>query len=138
MRRSAVAFGLWALFGIFVAPAAAMADLPGPRDECEVPETGCEQCWQHYGNGESEQAAYSQCASAAAAKGLKEACRHRQGAGDAVFFCPEGASVPKVTKDVGGGGCAGCSVGSAGGWGGVAALGAAVGLAAWRRRRARK
>jgi MYXO-CTERM domain-containing protein len=112
----------------------ALADIPGPRDECEVEGSGCEMCWEHYGSGESDANAFKECADAKKAKGFSEACRHRQGAGDAVFFCPEGKSVEKVTR---GGGCAGCSVGEGGVTGALAALGIGAALAAVRRRKTR-
>lgn len=135
MRLSRAALGLASLLGVSMISGVALADIPGPRDECEVEGLGCETCWEHYGSSPGDAAAFKECSEAKKGKGLREACRHRQGAGDSVFFCPEGKSPEKVTK---GGGCAGCSVGEGGLSGALAALGLGVGLAALRRRKPAK
>ena len=135
MSFSHVSLGvsLSVFLAVSMSAGAALADVPGPRDECDVEGLGCESCWESYGKGEEDVKAFSECADPKKAKGLVEACRHRQGAGDSVFFCPEGKNVQKVTV---GGGCAGCTVGGEGLSGALAALGIGVGLAAMRRRKA--
>lgn len=95
------------LFGA-ASPKVAYADIPGPRPECATEGLGCEKCWQHYGEGEDEKAAFEACAAPLREKGFQEGCRHRQGAGDAVFFCPKG--VRPETIITGGGGCASCTL----------------------------
>lgn len=74
---------------------------------CEAEGLNCETCWQHYGASPDDQAAFEACAAPLRAKGYEEGCRHRQGAGDAVFFCPKGVRPETV---VSGGGCASCTV----------------------------
>lgn len=113
---------------------AAFADAPGPRTVCDVEGLSCESCWQHYGDDPADVEAFKKCSEPLAAKGLTEACRHRQGAGDAVFFCPAGT---KVGTTVRGGGCGACSVGS-GEMSAVLAVGAlGAALLGLRRRKAR-
>ncbi len=135
MRLSRAALGLSFLLGVSMISGAALADVPGPRSECDAEGLGCETCWEHYGSSSADAAAFKECSEAKKAKGLTEACRHRQGAGDSVFFCPEGKTVKTVTR---GGGCAGCSVGEGGLSGALAALGIGIGLAVFRRRRPRR
>jgi hypothetical protein len=112
----------------------ARADVPGaPR--CDAEGKGCEACWREYQEKDSEQ--FVACRDAALQRGLKEACRHRQGAGDSVYYCPAGTEVKRTSS---GGGCAGCATHAPSGdeplaWLGVA--GALAGLVA-RGRRARR
>nr|WP_240807087.1 MYXO-CTERM sorting domain-containing protein [Polyangium spumosum] len=109
----------------------AAADVPGPRNECDVEGLGCQSCWGHYGDSPSDKEQFELCAAPLREKGLVEACRHRQGAGDSVFFCPAGV---KPETRVVGGGCGACaSAGAAGGAGMVVFL-AGMGIA-WARRR---
>jgi MYXO-CTERM domain-containing protein len=134
--RPVIALSLLLGLGLSLCSRAALADLPGPRDVCDVEGRGCESCWESYRRDDAaEQEAFKKCAEALRAKGLVEACRDRQGAGDAVYFCPAGA---KIGTKVVGGGCGACSVGS-GEISAVLAAGAlGVGLLAMRRRRARR
>ncbi len=116
----------------------ARADLPGPRPTCETEGLTCETCWEHYGADEQEKAAFESCAAPLREKGLTEGCRHRQGAGDQVFFCANGAKPPIVTRGPGGGGCGGCAVGADGDGPTLAMVLAGLAVAgAARRRRAR-
>ena len=133
LSRATLGLSLSVFLAVSLSSGAAAADVPGPRDECDVEGLGCESCWQHYGSGEADEKAFTECADAKKAKGLVEACRHRAGAGDSVFFCPEGKGVEKVTK---GGGCAGCAVGEGGLSGALAAVGIGLAVAAMRRRKA--
>lgn len=123
------------LLGVTFSSRAALADVPGPRSECDVEGQGCESCWQHYGESQEDAEAFKKCSEPLVAKGLVEACRHRQGAGDAVYFCPAGT---KVGKTVRGGGCGACAMdpGEASTALGAGALG--LGLLAMLRRRSRR
>ncbi|MBK8253763.1 MAG: hypothetical protein IPK82_13985 [Polyangiaceae bacterium] len=130
----------WMVVGAFLTVVGsfgtARADVPGPREECEVDGLGCEACWQSYGSGEDDQKAFNECAEKLKAKGLSEACRHRQGAGDSVFFCPAGVNAGKTVK---GGGCGACSVGSEGDLPLSLSLGALLAVSlVYARRRLRK
>lgn len=120
LSRATLGLSLSVFLAGLLSSGAALADVPGPRDECEVEGLGCELCWEHYSANEEDSKAFNECAEPKKAKGLVEACRHRSGAGDSVFFCPQGKSVEKVTR---GGGCAGCTVGEGGLSGALAALG---------------
>jgi len=135
--------GIWATLGVFTVAAAlavavtvavpplALADLPGPRQECEAEGMGCETCWQHYGQSPEGAEAFAKCRDPLIARGLVEACRNRQGAGDAVFYCKPGVKVETETR---GGGCAGCTVGAGEASGAVLALALGIGMLAMRRR----
>lgn len=112
---------------------AASADVPGPKPRCDAEGRGCTECWRHYGSSPDDEKAFAECRDAAKAKGLHEACSHRQGAGDAVFFCPEGV---KVETKIVGGGCAGCTIEGAAAPGAMALVAAGLGVLALRRRRA--
>lgn len=109
---------------------AARADVPGPKPVCDASvATECKVCWQHYGGGDNS--AFDQCAAPLRDKGFVEACRNRQGAGDNVWFCPQGT---KMETKVTGGGCAGCAVSDEGAGGLLALTAAACAVAALRRR----
>ncbi|MBI4954010.1 MAG: hypothetical protein HY908_18450 [Myxococcales bacterium] len=124
--------------GLLASSTRALADVPGPRARCEVEGLGCELCWRPYGGGAEAEAAFGKCRDTQGEKGLVEACSHRQGAGDNVYFCPAGTKPELAVR----GGCAGCEVGA--GARGPSALGLGLGLAlalglgAWWRRRARR
>lgn len=115
---------------------AALADVPGPREVCDVDEKqGCETCWQHYGSDPVAEEAFKKCAEPLLAKGFSEACRHRQGAGDEVYYCPAGTEVGKTVR---GGGCGACAVGAGEAPVGLGAGLLGIALLAVRRRRARR
>jgi hypothetical protein len=126
--RSASALVFLALL---FAAAAARADEPGPRSVCDVTDQRCTPCWEHYGKSAEEAAQFEACAAPLRAKGLVEACRSRQGAGDKVWFCPEGVRVETRVK----GGCGGCALGGEVHAAAIAAIAAACAIAALRRRR---
>jgi MYXO-CTERM domain-containing protein len=133
MTPSRLLIALSLLVGLSLSSRTALADLPGPRDVCDVEGHGCESCWESYRrDDQAEQEAFKKCTEPLLAKGLVEACRDRQGAGDSVYFCPAGA---KIGTKVVGGGCGACSVGS-GEISAVLAAGAlGVALLAMRRRK---
>jgi MYXO-CTERM domain-containing protein len=128
---------LAALLVLLAQSSVASADVAGPRELCDVEGLPCESCWQHYGSNPADEAAFTACREALAAKGLFESCRHRQGAGDTIYFCPPGMSAEKTTRYVGGGGCAGCATSNDAPGAALAALAVGLGIAAVRRRRAR-
>lgn len=136
--RALLAFSL--ALGASLLARTALADVPGPREECDADEkAGCEVCWQHYGGAEGEEDPFKKCSDPLVAKGFHEACRHRQGAGDSVYFCPAGVEVHKTIR---GGGCGACAAGAtespaplAAGAAGIGLLG--VALLGRRRRRSR-
>src|ERR1700727_1750607 len=76
-----------ALLALSLVPRAALAHVPGPRAECDADGHGCAECWKHYGTEADE--TFTACEAAAKAKGLVEACRQRQGAGGAIFYCAQ-------------------------------------------------
>lgn len=119
------------LVALLVASRAASADVPGPKPHCDAEGHGCAECWRPYAAHPDSQKAFDACQDAAKAKGLVEACGHRQGAGDAVFFCPQGVAVK--TKIVGG--CAGCALDASAAPDGLGAMAVGLGVLALRRRR---
>jgi hypothetical protein len=119
------------LFSLLFAAAVARADEPGPRPVCDVKDQRCTPCWEHYAKDAEEAARFDACAAPLRTKGLVEACRSRQGAGDKVWFCPEGVKVETKIQ----GGCAGCALGGEAHAAAIAALAAACAIAALRRRR---
>jgi hypothetical protein len=129
--RALLPLALGALLGI---SSAAQADVPGPKPRCDAEGRGCTECWRPYASNPESQKAFKACRDAAKQKGLGDACHHRQGAGDAVFFCPEGV---KVETKIVGGGCAGCAIDAAASPGALAAIAAGFVALALRRRRAR-
>jgi MYXO-CTERM domain-containing protein len=120
------------LAALLTTTSTALADVPGPKPRCDAEGRGCTECWQHYGSSPESEKTFAECRDAATAKGLVEACRHGQGAGDAVFFCPKGV---KVETKIVGGGCAGCAVGAGASPGALAVIAAGLGALALRRRR---
>lgn len=109
--------------------APARADMPGaPR--CDAEGKGCESCWREYSQKESEQ--FVACRDAALQRGLQEACQHRQGAGDAVYYCPSGTVVKRKAS---GGGCAGCATSTPSEGDPLALLGVAAAVAGLARAR---
>jgi MYXO-CTERM domain-containing protein len=126
---------LAAFTALFIFGTTAAADVPGPKPRCDAEGRGCTECWRPYGTNPDNQRAFETCRDAAKSKGLVEACHHRQGSGDAVFFCPAGVTVE--TKIVGGG-CAGCTIDAAATPGTFAALAASLAAIALLRRRARR
>jgi MYXO-CTERM domain-containing protein len=126
-----------AIFGLALTHEA-RADVPGPREVCEAEGLTCETCWERYGSDAKEKETYEACAAPLREKGYTEGCRDRQGAGDQVFFCANGAKPKRVTRDFGGGGCAGCVVaGNEGGWPALTISALALAGALYRRRRQR-
>lgn len=114
------------------AAGAARADVPGPKPVCDASASpACQVCWQSYGGG-GDNPAFDQCAAPLRDKGFVEACRNRQGAGDNVWFCPQGI---KMETKVTGGGCAGCAVSDEGAGGLLALMASMCAIAALRRRR---
>ena len=81
----------------------ARADVPGPKETCDVEGRGCTSCWKPYGASPDggDPSAFSTCSADAEAKGLVDACQDNSGAGDNHYFCPKGVSVEKKTA----GGC---------------------------------
>ncbi|MFO0550623.1 MAG: hypothetical protein U0271_19675 [Polyangiaceae bacterium] len=107
----------------------ARADAPG-KPRCDAEGKDCESCWEHYG---SDHAEFDACAKPLLEKGLVEACRHNQGAGDQVYFCKEGTKVPLRR------GCGACALDADDGLGIAHGLfGAALAAAAIIRIRARR
>jgi MYXO-CTERM domain-containing protein len=131
MKRVFVA----AIFGLALSREA-RADVPGPRDECETAGLTCEACWESYSSQAEDKSRFEACAAPLREKGLAEGCRHRQGAGDQVYFCANGAKPKLVTRDFGGGGgCAGCAVAeNHGGWAALTFAALALAGAIHRRR----
>lgn len=121
------------ILGSTLTSSVVLADVPGPKPQCDVEGLGCEVCWEHYGASEEDKATFESCAKPLRDKGFEEGCRHRQGAGDSVYFCPKGVK-PEIQTV--GGGCSGCQAAPAGGaFGAIASL--ALALGALRRRRSR-
>jgi MYXO-CTERM domain-containing protein len=134
MASKRVALGFAVVLGLLSAGSPARADLPGPREVCETDGLACETCWQHYGASPENDETFNKCKEPLLAKGYKETCRNRQGAGDNVVFCAPGVTAPKVTK---GGGCGGCAIGAGDLSNAALAALAGLGALALRRRKAR-
>lgn len=132
MTRTSLFVGLFCAMGLFSAARVARADLPGPRDTCEFDAEKCAACWEPYGKPPEGDPEFKTCSDAATAKGYKESCRARQGAGDKVVFCAEADAAQKVTK---GGGCGGCSLGEGSAANALFGVAAAAALLASRRRK---
>lgn len=132
MVKASVLVALLGCLGLFMTAGAARADVAGPRDVCEFDEKTCTTCWEPYGKPPEGDAAFKTCQEGAVAKGYKESCRNRQGAGDNVVFCAEPTSAQKVTK---GGGCGGCSLGEGAATNALLGASAVALLFAARRRR---
>ncbi|MFO0587165.1 MAG: hypothetical protein U0441_06495 [Polyangiaceae bacterium] len=132
MVRTSLVVALLGALGLFAAARGARADVAGPRDVCEFDEKTCASCWEPYGKPPEGDPAFKTCQESATAKGYKESCRNRQGAGDNVVFCAEGASAQKVTK---GGGCGGCSLGEGAAENALLGAGAVAAMLAARRRK---
>lgn len=132
LLRSAFAFAVVAL--ALSTSAAASADVPGPRPVCDAEGLACETCWQSYSDTADDKTRFDECAAPLKAKGYSEGCRHRQGAGDSVFFCAAGAKPEVVTR---GGGCGGCALPARDEPLGSGLALAALALTCWSVRRAR-
>ncbi|MDI1428443.1 MYXO-CTERM sorting domain-containing protein [Polyangium sorediatum] len=115
--------------------AIAAADVAGPHNVCDVEGLGCQQCYWNYDRDPGDQPNFDRCAGPLREKGLAEACRHKQGAGDVVFFCPAGV---KPETRVVGGGCGGCTTAGAAEGAGMLVFAAGLGIAWTRRRRISK
>ncbi len=88
----------------------AHADVPGPRNVCDVEGLECQACWRSFGGSPEDEAQFSACAQPLRDKGWAEQCSHRQGAGNQVYFCPQGVAPKTVTR---GGGCGACEIAAA-------------------------
>ncbi|MEZ4302824.1 MAG: hypothetical protein R3B70_48320 [Polyangiaceae bacterium] len=133
--RPKLVLSLMASLAVSLWSAAALADVPGPREVCDMEDKGCEICWQSYGDSPDDVSAFQKCSEPHTARGLVETCRNRQGAGESVYFCPSGTEPKKTTK---GGGCGACTIGDGDLPAGVAAGALAIGLLAALRRRSKK
>ncbi|APR80602.1 Hypothetical protein A7982_05949 [Minicystis rosea] len=110
----------------------ASADVAGPWTRCAAEGKGCTTCSQPLATNEPDlKKAFETCQETAKARGFVEACRHRSGAFNEVFFCPQGVKVEEKKT----GGCAGCAIDASVAPGSGALLAAGLGLLLLRRRR---
>ncbi|MDI3281836.1 MYXO-CTERM sorting domain-containing protein [Polyangium sp. 15x6] len=130
--RVRIFFSTLLVIAISTFTALAAADVAGPRNVCDADGLDCQKCYWHYGREPGDQTEFEQCAGPLREKGLAEACRHKMGAGDEVFFCPAGV---KPETRVVGGGCGGCTTAGAAEGAGLFVFAAGLGIALARRRR---